>query len=69
MPPELNEEGIRIPPNNELSELDKAYIIPCFHFQQPTRLELSQLRYPLQGLQSLNPEVTNCLLSLLILPH
>jgi hypothetical protein len=35
MPPELNEEGIRIPPNNELSEIDKAYMIinyPMFSF-------------------------------------
>ena len=35
MPPELNEEDIRIPPNNELSELDKAYMIinyPLFSF-------------------------------------
>ena len=35
MPPELNEEGVRIPPNNELSELDKTYMIinyPLFSF-------------------------------------
>lgn len=44
MPKELNEEGIEIPPNNKLSDLDKAWITLTYPRKTPVEGGLSVLQ-------------------------
>jgi len=67
MPAELNEEGIRIPPNNELSEIDKAYLTinyPLFSFpvidtpRSPVLAPRSPVLAPVDSNEPLGPPTT-----------